>query len=557
MKNLKQTITAPVFTINNDLIASSGVFITELNKHPVDKYLLINEPRQDGTMVIKFEDVEVLGDIKSHKSNPSSLISQLGKISVPRTSLVPVEIKGVLEFRNELVVQNLRALSINDLQLNSLIHKNHQIIVLEAPISVDNLQATNVIIDKDLSINTYNNVDLNKLSSGAIKTSQGIVIDSIILDDFTAVNMTVETFEGKSFENMLTKFEKEFSTQQMRTLSINGDLRITSNVFIQQLNGETIVNELLSSLALLNDDKEVLIIGGMKSFKSDVKVYNLNAKKLNSHSANRLLHRSLSRGDKQTIRENLFVRNLAVDSLHTNGINEHHWNVFVSKKKLKNPLFVNLHLEELTVHDLMTNFTSFDLNLLIQSAKFPKRSNWNYVDVEKETSAILREDSPLYQLFTFAVDRISPQIIFGNVNINTPRFYIKSIIKPDMMVISRTTPVNLYELIHDSVKSYHQHSQKIHGVKTILQGTRLDAVNLFIGGKSSFYTTFVNGIDVKEFNRTIYRGGPLYSYKSFDNLEVGDFEVDGTVNGIYKQEIVTFHHTNLNRVLFDQLEVRI
>lgn len=559
MKSHQQKITAPRFTVKNEVLSTSGVIVANLNTHPIDKYLLINGEKHQGLIMVKFEDVVVAGDVKGHKSNQPSLISDLSKSVVPRSSLIPIEISGNVEFRNELLIQKLRTASINALPTDSFIHKNHQTVLIEAPANVKNLIVTNLIVDRELLINSYNNVELPKLSLNAFKiTQQGIKIESIILSDFKAVNMTVDRFEGQSFDKMLSRFQQEFSTNQPRTLSINGNLTIIRNVFVERLNEEIILNEFFNSLAM-SVEGDILSIGGQKTFEADIKAHDLIAYQLNGRSTKRLLHRSLSRGDKQTLHENLFIKNLVVGSLHTNSLNDIHWKSFVSKKKLDRPLLVNLHLDELIVNDLMTNFASFDLNLLIQSVKFPKRSNWNYVDVENETFAVLDEFSPLNQLLAFAVDKFSPKDIFGNVVIDTPKFYMKNVLKSSMEISTRTTVVNLNQLFQDSVKNYQPHPEVIFGKKTISVGNRFDAGNLSIDKKCSFYSTLVNGINITELNQSFYRGSTpeshLYAKKSFGKIYADEFVIEGDfVNGIKIKEIVT-SHSKLAAISFANLVV--
>lgn len=108
MKSARQNILAPNFVINNEVSAGS-VIAAKLINHPVEKFLLINMERPQGTVLLRFEDVVVKGDVKGHKSNEPSKIFLLSSTVVPRSSSVPIEIMGNLEFRNELVVKRLRA----------------------------------------------------------------------------------------------------------------------------------------------------------------------------------------------------------------------------------------------------------------------------------------------------------------------------------------------------------------------------------------------------------------------------------------------------------------
>jgi hypothetical protein len=108
MKNVKQKIIAPTFTIN-ELHSTSSVMTQTLNEYPMEKYLLINnEKPQQGGVIVKFENVIVAGDVKGHKSNLPSVIFALNNNVVPRNSITPVNIVGNVEFRNELLIQKLR-----------------------------------------------------------------------------------------------------------------------------------------------------------------------------------------------------------------------------------------------------------------------------------------------------------------------------------------------------------------------------------------------------------------------------------------------------------------
>lgn len=443
--------------------------------------------------------------------------------------------------------------------MSSLVHKNQQVIVIEAPVTASSLTTSSLFVDRDLFINTYNNVELTTFAENALKLSKGVIkIDSIIMERFDAANMQINSFEGRPLDAMVSKFQQEFDagTVREKILTVKGDVTFSKNIFVERINSDTIVNEFLSSLAIKND-QEFLKIGGRKSFKAPVEVKHLLVEKLNSNSAYRLFNQSLSRGIKQTVRVPITVRSLQVDSLHTNGINDHYWNAFVSKRNLGLPLFTNLHLDELIVDDLNTNFAVHDLNSLIQSVLFPKRFNWDYINVTKETSALLSPSSQLYQLFAFGVDKHSPQDIFGKVNVvNTPNFYMKTVLKPTMDMNTRTMAINLHQLIEDSVKNYAAHPEKIYGSKTILRGNRVDANNLKIDAKCSFFSNDINGVNIMQLNRTFYRGGNLTGSKQFDYLHVDEFKVkNGRINGISPRQIITTS-SKLERAYFEKLEVK-
>lgn len=109
MKSIKQNILAPTFVIENEVSATAGVIIASLNDQLMDKFMLINAERPQGTVLLRFDDVIVKGDVKGHKSNEPSRIFLLSSTVVRRNSQTPIEILGNVEFRNELIVKRLRA----------------------------------------------------------------------------------------------------------------------------------------------------------------------------------------------------------------------------------------------------------------------------------------------------------------------------------------------------------------------------------------------------------------------------------------------------------------
>lgn len=109
MKSINQNVLAPNFVINNEMSAAAQVNVASLNDQLMEKFLLINNERPQGTVWLRFDDVVVAGDVKGHKSNEPSRIFMLSATVVPRNSPIPIEILGNIEFRNELVVKRLRA----------------------------------------------------------------------------------------------------------------------------------------------------------------------------------------------------------------------------------------------------------------------------------------------------------------------------------------------------------------------------------------------------------------------------------------------------------------
>lgn len=557
MKSIKQNILAPNFVVNNEVVATAGVVAANLNGHLMEKYLLVNVERPQGSVWLRFENVAVNGDVKGHKSNEPSRIFLLSATAVPRNSLAPIEILGNVEFRNELIVKRLRTAVINSHLASSLIHKNMQTIVMEAPVVVNSLSATSIFIDRQMQVKNYNNVELSKLAENILRLSQGLLkVQSMIIDRFEALNLQVDNFEGIPLDAMVTKLQQEFDNgaTRERVLTIHGDVIFNKNVFVERLNSDTIINEFFSNLALKNLP-EVLKIGGRKIFQHYVETKHLQTDNINKKSANRLLNLSLSRGVKQTIKESVTIKNLNVDKLHTNYINDHPWTALVSKKNLHLPLIANLHLNQLIVKDLNTDFAVHDFNSMIQSILFPKRVHWSYINATKETMAVLSPSSELYQLFSFGVDKHTPQDIFSRVHIVNGNLYIKSAVKELLHMNTRLMDIDLYKLIYDSVQNYAPHAAIIKGPMRIPVGNRIDANNLFIDKRSSFICEDINGINIKNLNNTFFRGGNLTGIKQFNYIHVDEFTVKGRINGIYARNLITIH-SKLLEANFQKLEVK-
>lgn len=471
-KSTKQEIYVDNFVISNNAVMN-GIITKSLNNHPVNNYLRIDNNEFQGEMLLRFENAVVEGEVKGHPKNFPSLLLQLSQNLIPLYG-PPMSISSPIEFRNKLTVKKLYTGSINGISADTLVHKHLQLILFEAPKVVENLKVNDLIVDNSMSITTYNNVNLPKFLNDALRIDMPILLDSLKIKSFSAYNVTVDDLEqhnlNKMIKNLIEEldFSKE-SSKGKRSIRIHGDATFNANIFIDLLNSNIDFNEFVNLLAL--NIHEAQEIGGKKIFQKGLIITNnLDSKSINGFSTNRLLHSSLCRGDKQTIKGQMFVKNLKVNELHTNKLNEILWNQLIDKKKLDMPLKINIELDEIEAENLFTVTPIFDFSELLKMIKYPKRSNWNSITTLKGSDILFGTDTYLDRLINDGVVKSAPQEILAQVEIETT-FYMRNVKKRDYFINTRTSGIDIKYLNQDSVKD-NSPSEIIRGRKTVVSGYR-------------------------------------------------------------------------------------
>jgi hypothetical protein len=556
MKTLKQTIDVENFEINekNDVTFANGIVTKMINEHSIDDFLLLDSDQPQGSLNIKFLNAIVDGDVKGHKNNVPSQIYEISKVAIVRNGEA-IEMSSPIEFRGTLNVKNLHTNTINDFSTNNFIRKFQPVVQITAPKVIENLEVDNMEINNILSVDKYNNINLNHLVDNAVNVNKPIEIEALKLKTFRTNKLSVDKFENHPFGDMWNSLSNEFNTASMqamkkrkRSVTINGNASFASNVLIDNLN-ERSFDEFLSNLIMKNDAKK---IGGKKIFLQDVIVKtDLNSESLNGFSTDRLLYQSLSRGDRQTITSNtVLVKNLITHSLHVTDLNGVSGDQLVDRRRLSERLNVNLNVGELDVNDITTSSATSNVDVMMETIQFPKRSHWNYVTVAKDTIMAKDNQASYFDtLLKFGVRKSLPQIITGTVRIqNTEKFFMKKVIKSNPYINTRIATANIEMLVTDSVKQYSK-LEEIRGKKTIRAGYRFDANNLIIGPHSSFYSPFVNDVNVTDLNDSIYRTSDvLHSEKNFDkDLFVDQLYIvePGRINGVQPSTIIYTSNTNL------------
>ncbi|XP_070500855.1 uncharacterized protein fs(1)M3 [Chironomus tepperi] len=557
-KSTKQEIYVDNFVITNNAVMN-GIITKSLNNHPVINYLRIDNNEYQGDARLRFENAIIEGEVQGHPKNFPSLLLQLSQNVIPLNG-PPMTVSSPIEFRNKLIVRKLYTGSINGITADTLVHKHLQLILFEAPKVVENLNVNNLIVDSSISITNYNNVNLPKFLNDAIRIDMPILLDSLNMKSFTAYNLTVVDLEQHNLNAMIRNLVEELdfnkeSNKAKRSIRIHGDATFNANIFIDLLNTKMDFNEFVNLLAL--NVPEPQEIGGKKIFQKGLIVDNLDSKSINEFSTDRLLHSSLCRGDKQTIQGQIFVKNLRVNELHTNKLNEILWNQLIDKEKLNLPLRINIDLDEIETEDLYTNSHSSDFNEMLRIIKFPQRRSWNSITTLKGSDILFGTDTYLDTLINDGVVKSAPQEILEQVEIENP-FYMRNVKKRDYFITTRTKTIDIKFLNEDSVKD-NSPNEIIRGRKTVINGYRFDANNLIIGHQCNFYSTYINNVNVMELNKTICRRGEsLNSHKRFANLEVDELYMQsGLLNGVALPSIFQITHDNIRlpELNFDYLEV--
>lgn len=537
MKNLKQEVRVEQFTVKNHQMKAESVVASLLNGHQVTDLVTLDSKTPQGPVILRFEQATVEGDVKGHKDNLPSMIFHLNGTAVPRQG-PPTFINSFIDFREKVVIRKLETTFINDGPVGDYVTSNQKIVVFTAPKRVNNFQVEQLRIEDQFSVASYNNLNLEKFNNNSVRLDRPIELEALKLKRFDAVTLTTQFFEDHQFNDFIGSLEKEFqltgdgSASAMRNVRIIGNADFHSNIFVNFINDKTEFNEFIHVLVLKNDLTSG--IGGRKFFQQNVVVTEqLEAQFFNNFQVNRLLYFSLSRGEKQTISGEFFIKNLKLKSLRARTVNNIAYNQFVDKTKLKLPLLVNLDVGELQVKNLNSRSSSYDIHKMLQLVHFPTRVFWNYVTVNKDSKIPLQTSSYLDRLILEAVTKTGPpQTITGRIQVYSDKFFIKLLRKLDNVIVAQVNAIDIEGLNLDSLKkeSFGQ-VQIIRGIKTFQ--TPIYVRDLKIGFNGHFSTKKINNVDVLHLNRTISRSvDVVQSKKTFLNLHVEEILMAGNINGI-------------------------
>lgn len=535
MKNVRQEIQVEQFTITNQQMQGSNVVTNFLNGHPVKKFMLLDANPLAGKVRLTFENAIVEGDVKGHKDNFPSLLFHLNQTVVPRQG-APILIDGSIDFRGNLTIRSLATNFINEQPLIAFVHKDQQQLVVVATKSIKELELDYLHVGESISVDNLNNVNIKQFINDAVRIDRPIELDSLKVAGFDAANLITEFFEGHQFDEFISSLDKQFqvdvdgSSKAKRNVRISGNVDFRSDLFVETINRTVRFDEFMNLFVLQNEATPG--IGGKKSFKQNVILTNLDAKLVNQFPVERLLHQSLARGEKQTILGEVFVKNLKTKSLRTKALNNIAWNQFVDKSNLHLPLKINLNIHELVTSNLISGSSSYDINKMLELVQFPKRNKWNTITLFDRANIPLEKSSYLDKIVQFAVHKAgAQQVITGQVQVNTNRVYLKSLIKPDGIVNANMNLVNLNALYADSVKNETRATQIISGIKTFLVPIYVHDVR--IGPSAYFDAKEIDNVNIADLNRTIARPADIVGKeKKFLYLHAEDVEIRGTISGL-------------------------
>lgn len=557
MKSLTQEIGVETFTLRK-IEAANGNFITSfLNGHPIREYLTTDGKASQAPVAVRFEKASVIGDVKGHKGNVPSLLFHLSQIAVPRQGL-PVIIQSSVEFRGNLSVRDLSTNAINDRLASELTHLKQKSFVFTAPKTVKKLQVKHLNVEAELDVRSYNNIQAQSIANEFIRIDKPINLDSLKVKTFDTVNLKTEFFEDHQFNEFIENLDKEFQlldnrpNRAPRNVRVFGNVDFQRNIFLTTFNQKILFNEFVNMLAMKDDAAQA--IGGKKTFQQNVIVKDhLTARLLNGFPVERLLHKSLVRGEPQTIVGNFFAKKIRTKLLQAKALNNITWNQFVDKTKLHLPLKVNLNVAELKVENMFSGSSSFDVRKMMELIEFPKRMKWDYVTVEKHVDLPVQTSSYLDRLIMLSVyKKGAPQVISGNVEVNSNQLYIKQLSKYDGVIVAKSVPVVMQQLLADSLKDQSSVVQTISGIKTFLAPFYAKSVQ--IGSQAYYKSNEINTINIVDLNRTIIRPtNVIATEKAFSKLHAEQIELKGRINGIQVESVI---YAINNEIVLPRLNIR-
>lgn len=558
LSKTKQEILVDKFTIENSNVKASSVVADNLNDHPIKDFVMLDWNLPQGPVDLIFENALVDGEIRGLLGNKPSNVFMLNDTAVPIRG-PPTVIRSALDFQDGVTIRNLGCGFINEIPANDFCHSNTEEFSFTG-IEVEELQANQIEVLKDLEIANGNGVNINELPKNAMRIDSPIEIDSLKVDDFTANNLIVESFENYKMNEFLASLNNEFSegrdSSSSRKIKIKGNCIFTQNAFVRSLNGpENNLNNFLNLLALQNSDEQ---IGGIKTFSS-LTVDNLHVNEINKFSMNYLLENSLSKGKKQTFKEQVFVDNMKVEKLYTNFLNEIPFDKLVGSSKSEVHLHSNLRVKKLNVGSIATRSSSFNIGELLSLINKPKKLRWPTITVDNEVHMPINFISYLDHLIQYAVLKNikHPQFINGDIKFTGEQVFVNHLLKDDNIVISYDQPVDISNLILDSLKNESSEPQSIHGIKTFISNVYFNNAKI----ARIFNSDYINDVNINQLNNSIYRQNDLITgEKQFKNLDVDNVFFDGHLRGIRVEDYIAFHKNapkfSTSRIQFDRLHTR-
>ena len=560
MKSVKQNVRVDRFTVNN-LLKTENILTHSLREFPVVDLVMLDAKITQGLCNMRFKTAIIEGDIKGHNDNIPSLIYHLNFTAVPRQGDFRL-VQSSIVFRGNISVRKLETKFINKSLVSELAYYGQKSIVFTAPKILRSLEVKNMQIYYQVTAGYFNNLDLQQFLHKAVRIDHPIEIQTLKLARFEAKTLVIKFFEEHLLNEFISSLEKEFqlssdgSASVMRNLRVVGKANFLSNIFINTINGQEDFNDLCNFLVLKNETKSN--IGGTKVFRQSVIVTeNVEAKLVNNFPLDSFIHHSLSKGEKQTINGELFVRNLKMKSLKAKTLNNITYNQFIDKNMLELPLVMNLNVDILDVNHVVSKSSLYNTTKMMELVQFPNRSYWNYVNINGDLKIPLHSASYLDLIASTAVFKKGlPQAIAGNVQIFTSKFFIKHFSKPDSVVLSQFIPIDIQELFLDSLKSESsEKSQVIRGIKTFQ--SPIYVKDLKIEPQAYFESKKINNVDVLHLNLTIIRSDVVQSKKYFGQIHADEIIIEGKLNGIpwNSMVFVTKNDLKLPQLTIEHLEV--
>ncbi|XP_018332377.1 uncharacterized protein LOC108741903 [Agrilus planipennis] len=466
-------------------VATTSLTTDTLNSIAVNTFLLNNLDDKPVSNFV-FENLTIVGSINF--TNPSIQVKQLKQLDKEIVrSFGQHVIKGKKEFSKKLRIGSLTTNFINNVNSDSLIKDNSEIIddekVFHRIIITGNLTAELAHVD------TIN----GKKPSKIVLINQENFVNRLNFSHITVKNLEIVKHDNEDFINYCSLINQIYETNTLKKL-------IGKNGFIDKIDGLIKLNNLNKKWLKDFLSMQSPLLANKVQFLGTVTTDNIQVASINHVDFVKLTERLFYRGWSQNISVAHSFRKLKSSNLWTDGINKIKIGDLVNiKSKEAQKLRV---AEGLILHSVNFQKSVFadslrcDIMKIIESIRNPIVQTWKNVRVLGLTTLadencllgeILRKNIEIAKNYA-----VSGEVIF-NGNINANNVYIKGSINE----------INLSHLIKDAL--YINGDQQVISSKTIFN-------YLFTSGATiigMLKVPLINNIDVRELDKKIVRQAQL------------------------------------------------
>ncbi|XP_055852983.1 uncharacterized protein LOC129916827 [Episyrphus balteatus] len=520
MKSISQEFDKPISFIDCT-ISAPALNTINLNNHPISDYLFTTTMQSVKPVLLIFISAHIQGSLIADKVLGTK-IRHIDRTAVKITE--PMVISGEKVFQGDLSFYHGEIKLLNQLAAQDIISNNRKVINFTGNKTFKSITVTEkATVTKNLNARLLNGASSSKSDLSETDNHFGTVVISSTL----------------KVKNLLFDFLNRFSSEEIfnRIRQVDNDLILHKDIFVEgslefkaDLHVDT-VNDIdwktyVDSLVRVNENT---IITGRKTFSNELTILTeLKTPTINNLLIDNLFGNILLKSQYQVISGAYTFDNLNLTNINVPDINGFSTSEFIDTRSLKVIINSDIILQKLTVRGSLFGRLDIDLNLMQNRINSILSNPWKNLYVLGDASWPWGDDQQsldLQYIFKNAVRHFDDQIITGNVKLKKPlitTMHTKEIFPKDIDFDHIATDC----LFHNSSME-----EVVLASKIFLKPIQLAEFTAL----SHLGTKAINGIDILQFNSSLYRlSQPSSIIQGPINFQVppifGHLTVQGLVN---------------------------